>query len=140
MKSWLAIVAAALVPVAAAATVAAFDDDDTPSIKDVMTKLHKGANSQQKALEKQVKAASPDWDAIQKTTKDFVILGAALAKNDPPKGEKASWKSFADKYFTTAKSLDDAAAAKDMTTLQAAQKSLTSSCMACHKAHRPPPR
>jgi cytochrome c556 len=135
MKSWIVVIAVALVPVAAA-TVGAFADD-TPTIKAVMGKLHKGSKAQQKVLDTQVKAEKPDWDSIQKTTKDFVILGAALEKNDPPKGDKGSWKKFADKYYANAKALDDAAAAKDLDKIKATQKAIGGSCKACHTAHRP---
>ncbi len=134
MKKWIAVVVMATVPIAAGA-VGAFQDK-TPTIKQVMGKLHKGAKSQQKVLDTQIKAESPDWDAIQKTTKDFVILGAALEKNDPPKGSKDSWKKQADKYYANAKALDDAAADKDVDKVKAAQKTIGASCKACHSAHR----
>ena len=132
MKSWCVIaVVAFVVPVAALAF-----DDETPSIKTVMGKLHKGSTSQTNTLKKQAQANPPDWEAIGKTTKDFVILGASLAKNDPPKGDKESWKKLATKYFDNAKALDDAAKDKDITKLQAAQKSMGASCKACHTAHK----
>ncbi len=83
-----------VVPVAALAF-----DDETPTIKTVMAKLHKGSTSQTNVLKKQAQANPPDWEAISKTTKDFVILGAALAKNDPPKGDKESWKKLADEVL-----------------------------------------
>ncbi len=133
-KSWLILaVVAVAVPVVAAAS-----QGETPKIKDVMAKLHKGSKSQSAVLKAQAEAKTPDWDAIGKTTKDFVILGAALEKNDPPQGEKASWKKLADKYFGDAKALDDAASAHDIEALKAAQKSMNASCKACHTAHRPP--
>lgn len=134
MKSWFMIAAVALVPVAAA-TVGAYQDE-TPSIKSVMGKLHKGSKAQSKVLDQQSKAGSPNWDEIKKTTKDFVILGASLSKNDPPRGDKASWKKLADNYFQNAKALDDAAGDKDLTALQAAQKKMGGSCKSCHTAHR----
>ena len=132
MKSWfvLAVVAFA-VPVAALAF-----DEETPTIKKIMAKLHKGSTSEQNVLKKQAQANPLDWEAIGKTTKDFVILGASLAKNDPPKGDKESWKKLTTKYFDDAKSLDDAASAKDLAKLQAAQKSMGASCKACHSVHQ----
>lgn len=134
MKSWFVFAAVAVaIPVAAAAAL----DKDTPTIEAVMQKLHKGkAKSQFAVLKAQADAKPPAWEAIQKSTKDFVILGAALEKNDPPKGEKASWKKLADKYFQDSKAMDDAATAKDLTAFQAAHKTLGGSCMACHNAHR----
>ncbi len=133
MKSWFPLVLVALaVPVAAASF-----EGETPTIKSVMGKLHKGSKSQFALLKTQAEAPTPDWTAIGKTTKDFVILGAALEKNEPPKGDKASWKKLADKYFADSKSLDDAASAKDLTALKAAQKAMGGSCKSCHTAHKP---
>ncbi len=133
MKSWfLPILVALAVPVAAAAF-----EGETPTVKSVMNKLHKGSKSQFAVLKTQSEAPTPDWTAIGKTTKDFVILGAALEKNDPPKGDKASWKKLADKYFADSKSLDDAASAKDLAALKAAHKAMGASCKSCHTAHRP---
>lgn len=132
MKSWLILgLMACAVPVAAVAW-----DDETPSIKKVMNKLHKGSTSQSSVLKKQAQANPPDWEAISKTTKDFVILGAAMAKNDPPRGDKEEWKKLATKYFDNAKELDDAATAHDLDKLKAAQKSMSASCKTCHDAHK----
>ena len=134
MKSWFAMATVALVLVGAA-TAGAFEGE-TPTIKAVMTKLHKGSKAQSSVLKAQSEAATPDWDAIQKTTKDFVILGAALGKNDPPKGEKESWKALSTKYFADAKALDDAASARDLAALKAAQKAMSGACKSCHNVHR----
>jgi hypothetical protein len=119
-----------------AAVSAVAEDEKTPTIKEVMGKLHKGANAPIAKLKTALKSDSPDWDSIQKTTKDFVILGAALAKNDPPKGEAASWKKQADTYFANAKALDDAASDKDLAAARAAHQKLSASCKACHSAHK----
>lgn len=132
MKSWLILgLMACAVPVAAVAL-----DDETPSVKKIMNKLHKGSTSQTSVLKKQAQANPLDWEAIGKTTKDFVILGAAMAKNDPPRGDKEEWKKLAVKYFDNAKALDDAAEAKDIDKLKAAQKSMGASCKTCHDAHK----
>ena len=131
MKSWLALaIVAVAIPVVAAV-------DDTPTIEAVMQKLHKGkAQSQFARLKKQAEARPPEWEAIQKSTKDFVILGAALEKNDPPRGEKAAWKKQADQYFATSKAMDDAATAKDLEKFQAAHKAIGASCKSCHDSHQ----
>ncbi len=125
-----------LLMVVASTRPAGAEGDETPTVKVVMEKLHKGANSPLGQLKKASQAEKPVWAAVQKTTKDFVILGADLEKNDPPKGEKASWKKFADKYYATAKELDDAAAGKDLEKTKAAVKSLGASCKSCHDAHK----
>ena len=110
--------------------------EGVPSIKEVMVKLHKGANAPLGKIGGALKSDTPDWDAVQKLTKDFVILGASLEKNDPPKGDAASWKTLADQYYADSKALDDAAQAKDRDAAIAAQKKLGGSCKACHTAHK----
>jgi cytochrome c556 len=126
----------ALLALAVLSTGPAGAADETPSIKDVMGKLHKGANSPLGLLKAELKSASPDWDKIQKSTKDFVILGASLAKNDPPKGDVASYKALATNYFNNSKALDDAAQAKDAAAAKAAFNKLSASCKECHTAHK----
>ena len=118
-----------------AALLAAAQDEKTPTIKDVM-KLHKGANAPLGKLGKALKSDSPDWKDIQKTTKDFVVLGASLEKNDPPKGDKASWKKLADGYLANAKALDEAAKAEDKSAALEAHGKITASCKSCHVAHK----
>ena len=137
MRKWivLGVVALGVSSLAYQASLAGAEGD-TPSIKDVMNKLHKGANSPLGKLKGELAAPSPDWEKIQKTTKDFVILGASLAKNDPPKGEKASWQTLTDAYFSDSKALDDAAHAKDQAAAVAAHKKLTASCKSCHSQHK----
>lgn len=110
--------------------------DDTPSIKQVMVKLHKGADAPIAVLKTQLKSDTPDWAKVQKATKDFVILGASLAKNDPPKGDAASWKPLANAYFADSKATDDAASAKDLNAARASFGKLAASCKSCHVAHK----
>jgi cytochrome c556 len=131
-----ASVLALLLLAALATSPAGAGDEPTPTIKDVMRKLHKGANSPLARLKKDLGAPAPNWKAVQDTTKDFVILGAALGKNDPPRGEAAGYKKLADAYFTNAKALDDAAKAEDKAAAQAAYRKLSASCKSCHQAHR----
>ena len=128
--------ATVLLVVATVACLAA-GDEKTATIKEVMQKLHKGANSPLAKLKTAIKSDSPDWKAIQDTTKDFVILGAAMAKNDPPRGEKADFKKLADAYYENSKAMDDAAKKEDKSKAQAAFAKVSTSCMACHKAHKP---
>ena len=137
MKTLVLVSGAVLVAFASMlAGQASSQDDKTPSIKAVMGKLHKGAPSPLARLKTDLSAPSPDWAALEKATKDFVILGAALAKNDPPKGDKTSWAKLADLYFQDAKSLDDAVKAHDAAKAKAAQSRLAASCKACHTAHK----
>jgi cytochrome c556 len=111
-------------------------EPETPTIKDIMGKLHKGAKSPLVQLKTQLKTEDPNWEQIQKETKDFVILGASLAKNDPPKGDTSAYKSLAANYFEQSKVLDDAAQKKDLAATKKAFSKLSSSCKACHSAHK----
>lgn len=137
MKTFVLVAGSLLV--ASASLLAGQGDagsDKTPSIKDVMSRLHKGAKAPLAQVKTALNEPSPNWAAVEKTTKDFVILGAALAKNDPPKGDKASWKKLSDLYFEDAKALDNAAKAHDLAAAKAAFQRLSTSCKACHGAHK----
>ena len=77
-----------VVSLVVASGLAGAQDENSPTIKDVMQKFHKGANSPLAKLKTALKSDTPDWKSIQDASKDFVILGAALAKNDPPQGRE----------------------------------------------------
>ena len=134
MKSWFVMLAVALVPVAAA-TVGAYEEKpaDTEAI---MKALFKGAGSKSAHLKKQTEVASPDWSAIQKSTKEIADLGATLGKGEPEKGDKESWKKLTGKFAKDTLALDESAKAKNLDTLKAAQKTLGASCKSCHSVHR----
>ena len=131
-----AALAALLVGLAASWTPSSAEDDKEPSIKAIMTKAHKGGDSLLFTVGKELKAADPDWADIQKKSKELVKLGTALSKNEPPKGEKASWEKLTKAYVDTAKQLDAASKAKEKTKAVNAQAKLTKMCMNCHKAHK----
>ena len=113
------------------------DDEKTPTIKEVMQKLHKGPNADLAKLKKDLAASSLDWKEIGEKTKEFETYGAALGKNDPPKGEKDDWKKLADAYFENAKKLNAAAKSEDADGVKTAVSKISNSCAACHKAHKP---
>jgi len=107
-----------------------------PTIKEVMARLHKGANCPLILVKKELQGAQVDWDDVQKTSKEFVVLGGALAKNNPPRGARDSWTKLTRQYLEAAQALDAAAKKKDKTAALAAQAKLAGSCASCHKAHR----
>jgi cytochrome c556 len=115
----------------------AADEAKAPTIEKIMETLHKGKKSPLNTLKSALKSESPDWDKIQKETKLFATLGADLPKNDPPKGDAASFKTLAKAYARNTKALDEAAKSTDIETTRNAFKKLTSSCTACHEAHKP---
>lgn len=106
------------------------------TVKEIMKKLHKGPDAPLALVKRGLQADQPDWEEIQKTTRDFAVLGEALAKNDPPKGGKDSWEKLCKEYADSAKAMDEAARKKDSTGALAGQKILAGSCSTCHKAHR----
>ena len=73
----------ALVSAAILAGRAGADAEKTPTIKDVMVKLHKGANSPLAQFQG-VEAEEPAWEKIQDRSKDFVNLGAAWRRTSRP--------------------------------------------------------
>lgn len=111
-------------------------DQDNPSVKQIMRKLHKGSEAPLVMVKKDVQSNPPKWDDVKKLTKDFVILGAGLAKNDPPRGDKEHWTKVANEYFESAKAMDDAAQKEDKSAVLAARTTLMRSCKACHDAHQ----
>ncbi len=113
------------------------DDEKTPTIKEVMQKLHKGPSAALAKLKKDLASESLDWSDIQKKAKDFETYGKALSKNDPPKGDKEDWKKLADSYYETAKTLNASAKKEDKDGVKTAFSKISNSCAACHKAHKP---
>jgi cytochrome c556 len=66
-----------------------------------------------------------------------VELATALCKNQPPKGDRASWDKLTKQYLENAKKLNDAAAEHDRAAALAVRAKLGGSCTACHRFHRP---
>ena len=115
----------------------ATSDDETPSIKKVMSKLHKGKTAPLSVLKTALKGDSPDWTKVQKEAKTYATYSAALPKNDPPRGEKESFESLAKAYASAGKSLEESAEKEELKGSRDALQKITNSCMPCHKNHRP---
>ena len=103
-----------------------------PTIKEVMQKVN-GKAGLKGAIDADIKGAK--WDDLTTKAKELVPLAKALGKNEPPKGDKESWKKLTDSYAKAAEDLQAAAEKKDATAAAAAFKGLTG-CMACHSVHR----
>ncbi len=135
MKSWIVVVAAALVSVGAVSVGAYFDNaPDTEAIMKALFKKNSGKFNT--ALKKEIETSPTDWEALQKTTGEIAKLGGDLEKGKPGKGDEASWKKLAGKFGADTKALHDAAEAKDLAKIKASQKAIGGSCKACHNAHR----
>ena len=98
------------------------DEKPKNDIKEVMAKAHKGkpalcAKVQQGKASKEEKA-------------ELLSLYEDLAKNEPPKGDKASWKAKTESLVKAAKSIVD----EEKGGVAAYKKALN--CKACHDAHK----
>jgi cytochrome c556 len=101
-----------------------------------MDTLHKGQNSPLNKVKAALKGESPDWAEVQKEAKLFAAFGAALPKNDPPRGEKADFEKLAKAYASAAKALEKSAEKEDLAGSRAAFKKISNACKACHTAHK----
>jgi cytochrome c556 len=108
-----------------------------PSIKEIMTKAHKGGNSIIASVGKELRGDEPDWEDIQSQSKELVKLGTSLGKNEPPQGDQESWEKLTKQYLTNAKALNEAAKKQDKSAALSAHKKLGDSCKNCHKVHKP---
>jgi cytochrome c556 len=111
-------------------------DDPPASIDKIMETLHKGKKSASFALKKALNTSSPDWATIQKEAKTYNKFAADLPKNDPPKGDSASFKKLAKAFATNAKAVFDAAEKEDLNAAKTALNKNGTSCKTCHDAHK----
>jgi cytochrome c556 len=125
--------------IAALATgTAGADDAKTPTIKEIMGALTKGPKAAFGQTKTALNAKPPDWKAAKTAAVAIRNHAPALAKNEPPRGDKADFVKQADAFKTNALALADALDKEDLATSKAALGKLSTSCMACHRAHRPP--
>lgn len=117
--------------------VGASSDDTIPTIEKVMETLHKGKNSPLLTVKAALKKGTPDWSKVKEATKLFATYGPALPQNAPPRGDKKSYEKLAKAYAAGALALDKAAGNEDLKGARAAFKKITSTCNACHEAHKP---
>ena len=113
------------------------DDEKVPPVKKIMDVLHKGAKSHLSKAKTALKGDSPDWARSRwKMHKRLRSTGRIWPKNDPERGDKADWEKLAKAYASTAKTLKAAAEKEKLAKARAATKKLSSSCKACHDAHK----
>jgi Cytochrome C' len=111
-------------------------DEETPTIKKIMQKLHKGTKAPLSVVKGALKSDSPDWTKVGIEAKIIEKFGAFLPKGEAPRGDQASYEKLAKAYEKNAKALMEAAENKDLDKARDALKKLGSSCQACHKAHK----
>jgi hypothetical protein len=112
------------------------EDKKTPTIKEVMAKANKGNSALLGVLKKELAAQDINWDHVQEHAKELLDLSKALGKNEPPKGEKASWEKLTKQYEDNATALNKAAEKKERQAATDARNKLQGSCAGCHKLHR----
>jgi hypothetical protein len=136
MKRLLVLLSACLVVSATAVLTTNAADEATPKIKDVMKALFKTKTAGLARVKSELNTQPTPWESIEKSAGEFVSLTAALGKNTPPKGDKASWEKLTLAVHENAKALDSAAKAKDKASAEAAVKKITGACQTCHAAHK----
>lgn len=134
MKRLVLTTAGVLATIGLAGLVGA--DAPSPTIKQAMAKLHKGATAALPSLKKALGEGSPDWKGIKTTATLISELSAAITDQSPPKGDKANYMTLSKAYASTASDLKEAAEKEDLTAAKAALGKLQGSCMTCHKAHK----
>jgi cytochrome c556 len=128
----------ALMGVAAVFTgTAGAGDEKTPTIKEIMGALTKGPKAAFGQTKAALNATPPDWKAAKTAAVAIRTHAPALPKNDPPRGDKADFVKQADAFKANALALADALDKEDLAASKAALGKLNTSCMACHRAHRP---
>jgi len=120
----------------AVVTGAVASQDKTPDISTIMKKLNGKAKGLHGKAKVELNAASQNWEDLAKLSKEYRKLAESLGKNDPPKGEKASWEKLTKQYVDNVKKLDEAIGKKDKDAALKAHGAISKSCKACHDAHQ----
>ncbi|HEV3385080.1 MAG TPA: hypothetical protein VG097_09700 [Gemmata sp.] len=123
-----------LLAFSAAATIDDKKDEKVPTIKEIMTKGHKGTD----AYIAKIKTAAKDgkWDDAKEYAKTLAFFGENLGKNKPPKGDAESWEKLTKKYADNTKAVSKGVEDQDAKAVGKGLGDITGSCMECHKAHR----
>jgi hypothetical protein len=107
---------------------------DNP-IEEIMNKaMKKGGLRQQITIE--VDKDSPNWELIQKKSKELTKYCGDLCKQSPPKGDPESWKKLTEALADNVKKVDEFISKKDQANAKLTLKKINGSCKTCHDAHR----
>jgi len=110
--------------------------EKAPEIKEIMGKLNKPTGVYF-SMARELKEDTPMWDEVQAQAKILAQQAAALAKTQPPKGDKASWDALVKAYADNARKAQTAVQRMDKTAAQAAMALMgKAACNKCHEAHR----
>jgi hypothetical protein len=123
-----------LLAVAAVAPAGA-QGDKALDVKEIMGKANKPGGLYFN-LARELKEADPDWNDVRQWSKDLSQLVGALAKTEPPMGDKAAWGKAVKAYAEQAAALDAAARKKDRKAALTAHQRMEPMCKSCHAAFR----
>lgn len=112
------------------------DGETTPSITALMHKQYTVSRAPFKVIGKEIESQAPDWDKVREAGERFTVLSAALAKKSPRRGDPESWQRLVGRNMSDARSIDEAARARDLAMLRSARERIAASCKACHDVHR----
>jgi len=107
--------------------------DKNPTTKEIMKKV---AGKEGLCAKCNMAAKGGQWENAQKLGTQLKECGAALAKAPCPKGDAKSWEKLTKQYAEQTVAISKAADAKDAKSFEASIKTFTSSCKACHDAHK----
>jgi hypothetical protein len=110
---------------------------EAPDVKEIMKRANKPTGIYFN-LKRDLEDDSPMWADMQAEARELAQLAAALSKQTPPKGDKASWAKRTRAYAADAQALAQAVAKRDKRAARAAHARMGgATCTNCHKAHRP---
>jgi len=128
------VAGATLAALALGMVVVGAPEGKLPSVKEVMKQLNYRDAALCPTLGKALKAEPVNWDAVQEEARQFVVLAAALPKNDPPAGDRASWMQRTRAYVAVVQELNAAAQRRDRAAALTAHGKLANpaTCNGCH--------
>lgn len=106
------------------------------TLKQIMTNLHKGKAPIKMSIDNQLKSAEPDWDLVQKQTRQYRETIETIEGKDPKKGDKEAFARLVKAYIDEAKALEAAADKKDKAACVEVNDRMIKACTNCHKAHK----
>jgi hypothetical protein len=133
---WRAFAAFLMTALILAAAAAGGDAAKPPTVKEIMGKLHRGPNCLRANIARDLRADDPDWEEIEKETREFVRLAEDLPKDTPPRGGKESWDTQTKLFVSNARALHAAAEKHDRQAALKAHAKL-GNCKSCHDVHKP---
>ena len=108
---------------------------EVSAIEKIMEKgFNKGGLRHQMSSE--IDKDSPNWEKVQKNSKEFTKLCNELGQQTPPKGEADHWKKMTQTMAKDAQQLEDLAGKKDLASAKTTMNKINGSCKSCHDVHR----